>query len=89
MSWGVRSVLRWARTTRPVSRFSQSGMNPIMRHLERTHLVSVKWLREQTQRGRVVVEKVESAAQAAGIFTKPFVYKAAWTAVRSNWLRSG
>eukprot|EP00969_Alexandrium_andersonii_P075371 3323048-Alexandrium_andersonii.AAC.1 len=57
-----------------------------MRHLERTHLVSVKWLREQTQHGRVVVEKVESAAQAADIFKKPFVDKAAWTAVGPNVL---
>eukprot|EP00969_Alexandrium_andersonii_P221774 9794746-Alexandrium_andersonii.AAC.1 len=57
-----------------------------MRHLERTHHVSVKWLHEQTQNGRVAVEKVESAAQAADVFTKPFVDKVAWTAVRPNVL---
>eukprot|EP00969_Alexandrium_andersonii_P280475 12399909-Alexandrium_andersonii.AAC.1 len=35
----------------------QSGQNPTMRHLERTHLVSLKWLHEQTQHGRVTIEK--------------------------------
>eukprot|EP00969_Alexandrium_andersonii_P172222 7613832-Alexandrium_andersonii.AAC.1 len=44
-------------------------------HLERTHAVSVKWLREQCTAGRFGVGKVEPAHQAADIFTKPFVDK--------------
>eukprot|EP00969_Alexandrium_andersonii_P013670 596668-Alexandrium_andersonii.AAC.1 len=52
-----------------------SGQNPTMRHLERTHAVSVKWLREQCTAGRFGIEKFESAHQAADIFTKPFVDK--------------
>eukprot|EP00969_Alexandrium_andersonii_P067523 2978821-Alexandrium_andersonii.AAC.1 len=35
----------------------QSGMNPTTRHLGRTRLFSIKWLREQTQHGRVAIEK--------------------------------
>eukprot|EP00969_Alexandrium_andersonii_P011699 510059-Alexandrium_andersonii.AAC.1 len=52
-----------------------SGQNPTMRRLEQTHAASAKWLHEQCTAGRFGIEKVESAQQAADIFTKPFVDK--------------
>eukprot|EP00969_Alexandrium_andersonii_P349703 15431645-Alexandrium_andersonii.AAC.1 len=63
-----------------------SGQDPITRHLERTHAVSVKWLHELCTAGRFGIEQVESAHQAADISTNLFVDKVYWNAARSNVL---
>ena len=49
-----------------------TGNNPTMRHLERVHNVAVKWIHELYSNKHFDVARVETTAQAADIFTKPF-----------------
>ena len=48
----------------------RSGKNPTMRHLLRTHGVSVAWLKEQFDTGNYDLRYVPSTLQAADIYTK-------------------
>ena len=57
-----------------------TGNNPTMRHVERAHNVSVKWLHEQHQRGVYKMERADASVQAADIFTKPCTGKQKWLA---------
>ena len=50
----------------------RSGRNPTMRHLHRTHRVSIDWLHEVCQRDDVVLLYEVSDRQCADIFTKAF-----------------
>ena len=56
----------------------QTGNNPQMRHVERTHRVDIRWIHEQYSRKLYGLERVDTTAQAADIFTKPFSEKAKW-----------
>ena len=49
-----------------------SGRSPALRHLGRTHGVSLAWLHEQTAVDGVDVDRVDSSFQLADIFTKAF-----------------
>eukprot|EP00975_Prorocentrum_lima_P038747 8137139-Prorocentrum_lima.AAC.1 len=53
-----------------------------MRHLERTHRCDVQWIHERYLDGEFEMYKIETDAQAADIFTKPFKDVKRWTAVR-------
>ena len=58
-----------------------SGQNPTMRHLERTHRVSVKWAHERFNTGEFDIEKVDTDVQASDIFTKAFLEVKKWEQV--------
>ena len=60
----------------------KTGRNPTMRHLSRTHRVSVAWLHEQYQRENFVVSYVRSCDMAADIFTKSIPNPEAWRMAR-------
>ena len=59
----------------------RSGRNPTMRHLHRTHRVSVDWLHEVFSRGDVVLVYESSDRQCADIFTKAFTNPEKWVHV--------
>ena len=63
-------------------RVCKSGRNPTMRHLGRTHRVSVSWLYERFQDRWADLRYIFSAKQAADIFTKAFVNPEKWDQVR-------
>ena len=52
-----------------------------MRHMNRTHGVSIASLHELHEGGHFVLEYVPSALQCADIFTKPFTVPLQWEAV--------
>ena len=53
-----------------------------MRHLQRTHGISISWLTEQLQRGEYDFNYCQSEDQAADIFTKPFLSLVKWDHAR-------
>ena len=55
-----------------------------MRHLSRTHRVSVAWLREQYQRVSFVVDYVKSCDMVASIFTKSTPSLDGWSNARKK-----
>ena len=58
----------------------RSGKNPTMRHLLRTHGVSVAWLKEQFDTGNYDLRYVPSSLQAADIYAKDFDNADKWNA---------
>ena len=64
-------------------RIIQTGKNPALRHLNRTHRVSVSWLHERCARGDFELEYCDTDEQCADIFTKSFVNAVKWDAVVS------
>ena len=48
----------------------KTGRSPTMRHLSRTHRVSVAWLHEQYEREHFMFSYVRSCDMVADIFTK-------------------
>ena len=59
-------------------RVAQTGKNPTMRHLGRTHGVSVKWIHQTFLSPQYVLLYEETNKQAADIFTKAFTDPAKW-----------
>ena len=57
----------------------KSGKSQVLRHLSRTHHVSIAWLAEQVQSGELTVEYVVTALQAADVFTKAFTNSEKWS----------
>jgi hypothetical protein len=56
-------------------RVIESGKNPTMRYLHRTHRVSVAWLHEIFLSDEFTIKYEVSAKMAADIFTKAFTDK--------------
>ncbi len=56
----------------------KSGRNARMRHLNRTHGISMEWLLAEFERGRFVIQAIPSDSQAADIFTKAFMQAVKW-----------
>ncbi len=56
----------------------KSGKNPTMRHLGRTHRVSIRWLYERFKERWHDLRYVKSEFQAADIFTKMFTNPIYW-----------
>ena len=57
----------------------RSGKNPTMRHLNRTHKISVSWLTERVKSDpQIRMEYCDSNDMAADIFTKEFYDKVKW-----------
>ena len=63
-------------------RIMETGKNPTMRYLSRTHRVSVAWLHEVCQGKDVILGYEESAKMCADIFTKAFSDVTKWKAAR-------
>ena len=59
-------------------RVCQTGRNPTMRYLKRTHRTSVAWLHEVCSSDSVELLYTESARMAADIYTKGFTDAAKW-----------
>ena len=57
----------------------RTGKNPTMRHLERTHGISVGWMHSIFQEGYVSLAYEVTAKMAAGIHTKSFKDSVSWT----------
>jgi hypothetical protein len=62
-------------------RVCETGRNPTVRHLGRTRGVSVAWLHECFQMRDIHLQYVDTAQQAADIYTKMFNNPAKWEAV--------
>ena len=61
----------------------KTGLNPTMHHLERTHQCNVRWVHERYIAADFQLLKIDTHAQAADIFTKPFTDASYWTVVMS------
>jgi len=73
--------LRVCEDNQAMIRVIETGKNPTMRYLHRTHRVSVAWLHEVCQGAEIKLTYEVSAKMAADIFTKAFPDKNKWTAV--------
>lgn len=62
----------------------ESGKNPTMRYLSRTHGISVAWLHECFRRKELVLTHEDTKLMAADIYTKAFFDKDQWIA--ACWL---
>ena len=63
-----------------------SGKNPTMRHIGRTHGISIAWLNQETTKDYCLLEYIDTADMAADIFTKfyPEKKKDVWVRCRKN-----
>ena len=57
----------------------RSGRNPTMRHLSRTHGISISWLHEQCRNQEVQLEYITTTLMAADTYTKAFQDAVKWT----------
>ena len=62
-------------------RIMHTGRAPALRHIGRTHSVSVAWIHERVQGEDVNLHDCLSDVMAADIFTKQFVNRDKWEAV--------
>ena len=62
----------------------RTGRNPTMRHLARTHRVSVAWLHEQHQREDFEFSYVDTDNMAADMFTKSIPNPQKWFEARKS-----
>ena len=60
----------------------KTGRNPTMRHLARTHRVSVGWIHEQYQSGHFIFAHESGERMPPDIFTKMFSDKEKWKQAR-------
>ena len=60
----------------------KTGRNPTMRHLARTHRVSVGWIHEQYMSGQFIFAHESGERMPPDIFTKMFSDKSKWLAAR-------
>ena len=65
-------------------RIMQTGRNPTMRHLNRTHGVDVSAMKEQFDRDYVITQYTQSDRQCADIHTKAFDNKDKWQHAANN-----
>ena len=61
-------------------RVVQTGRNPTLRYLLRTHRCSVAWLHERFKEGYLKLVYEDTSRQCADIYTKPFTDAAKWVA---------
>ena len=59
----------------------ETGRNPTMRYIGRTHGVSIAWLHERFKDKHHLMTYGESSKQAGDIFTKPCIDAAKWESV--------
>jgi hypothetical protein len=63
------------------ARVIETGKNPTMRHLGRTHKVCIQWIHERFQEKDMLLTICPTALQAADIFTKAFSNADKWKEV--------
>ena len=62
-------------------RVCETGRNPTMKHLGRTHGVSVMWLHERYHEEPYLFQYIDTDQQAADVYTKGFADVAKWQQV--------
>ena len=75
---GPEVKLRFHEDNEAMIRIMQSGRNPTMRHLGRTHGVSINWLHERFKEKWIQLVKEDTTTMCADIFTKAFDNKDTW-----------
>jgi hypothetical protein len=73
-----KTVVRLHVDNQAMAAVIRSGRNPTMRHLSRTHGISISWLHEQCQ-DQLHIEYVTTTLMAADIYTKAFHDAIKWT----------
>ena len=73
-----RTVLRFHVDNQAMAAVIRSGKNPTMRHLSRSHGISISWLHEQCAQEHIQVEYVTTTLMAADIYTKAFQDAVKW-----------
>ncbi|CAE7391735.1 unnamed protein product [Symbiodinium microadriaticum] len=91
MRWGLPAITLWQQLDGKDPDFGfyddnqtmigmvRAGKNPTMRHLERTHGISIGWMRAIFQEGYVSLAYEVTAKMAADIHTKSFEDSISWT----------
>eukprot|EP00972_Heterocapsa_arctica_P047466 6999854-Heterocapsa_arctica.AAC.1 len=59
-------------------RVVETGRNPTMRHLQRTHGVSVAWLHETFKKNKIDLNYELSSRMCADVYTKAFADAILW-----------
>jgi hypothetical protein len=68
----TKPTLRFQEYNQAMIRICETGKKPTMRHLGRTHGVSVAWLHERMQDGDVGMSYCDTSDQSADVYTKTF-----------------
>ena len=71
-------ALRFFEDNQAMIRVCESGRNPTMRHLGRTHGVSVEWLSERIQSPEIQLTYCQTLDMVADIYTKAFADPMKW-----------
>ena len=70
--WDREIVLQLEEDNSAAKRVIDTGRNPTMRHLNRTHKVDLRFLHEQVKAGNMTVRQCPTAEMSADILTKAF-----------------
>ena len=73
---GVKLVLEEDNSA--AKRVIETGRNPTMRHLNRTHKVDLRFRFEQVANGNMEVRQCPTESMAADVLTKAFTTKEKW-----------
>ena len=77
-----RPKMRFLEDNQAMLQCVKTGRNPTMRHLARTHRVSVGWIHEQYRSGHFIFAHESGERMPPDIFTKMFADKSKWKAAR-------